>query len=66
MKYFIALFLFFLGACDASIDIFVTLYKKGLERNERIHIATFDSASDAKSNQMLCTSISELLEIRML
>ena len=40
----------------------MTLYKKGLGRNERIHIATFDSASDAKSNQMSCASISVLLE----
>jgi hypothetical protein len=62
MKYLTAIFLFLLGACDASSDSVVTLYKKGLEKTERIHVATFDAVSGAESNQMSCAAISVLLE----
>jgi hypothetical protein len=49
-----------LAACNS--DNVATLYKKGLEKTERIHIATFDTEGGFETNNTSCAAITVLLE----
>lgn len=52
----------FITACNYSDGNIVTLYKKGLDKTERIHVATFDTAGGFEANNTSCAAISILLE----
>ena len=60
MKRVFLLSLFALSACNG--DNVATLYKKGLEKSERIHIATFDADGGFEANNTSCAAITVLLE----
>lgn len=49
-----------LVACNS--DNVATLYKKGLEKTERIHVATFDVDGGFEANNTSCAAITVLLE----
>ena len=49
-----------LAACNS--DNVATLYKKGLEKTERIHVATFDADGGFEANNTSCAAIIVLLE----
>lgn len=49
-----------LAACNS--ENVATLYKKGLDKTERIHIATFDTEGGFEANNTSCAAITVLLE----
>ncbi len=51
-------------ACNYSDGNIVTLYKTALEKTERIHLATFDTASGFEPNNTSCAAIAILLEMQ--
>ena len=60
MKRVVFFLLFALAACNS--DNVATLYKKGLEKSERVHIATFDADGGFEANNTSCAAITVLLE----
>lgn len=62
MKFFPLLMALLLGACSYHEENVVTLYKKGLDKTERIHVASFDTAGGLEANHTSCAAISIILE----
>ena len=62
MKYLLSATVILLASCNFTDGEIVTLYKKGLEKTERIHVATFDTSGGFEANNTSCAAIAILLE----